>query len=114
ASLTPPWPGLGAYAVTKAALDKLIDAWRIEHPSVGFTRVIVGETSGGEGASMTEFASNWDPELAGEVGQTWLTDKYMHGGLMDVTELVRVVDTVLRTGASAHIPSVAVVPRPPA
>ena len=26
ASMTPPWPGLGAYAVSKAALDKLVEA----------------------------------------------------------------------------------------
>ena len=37
ASVTPPWPGLGAYAVSKAALDKLVEAWRGEHPTVGFT-----------------------------------------------------------------------------
>ncbi len=43
ASLTPPWPGLGAYAVSKAALDKLVEAWRAEHPTVGFTRVVVGD-----------------------------------------------------------------------
>ena len=43
ASLTPPWPGLGAYAVSKAALDKLVDAWRGEHPAVGFTRLVVGD-----------------------------------------------------------------------
>src|SRR4051812_18467185 len=47
ASVTAPWPGLGAYAVSKAALDKLVEAWRTEHPSVGFTRVIVGDCSGG-------------------------------------------------------------------
>jgi len=28
ASLTAPWPGLGAYAVSKAALDKMVEAWR--------------------------------------------------------------------------------------
>ena len=39
---------------------------------------------------------------------------YMAGSLMDVDELVKVVDTILRTGASAAIPSVAVTPRPPA
>ena len=49
ASLTPPWPGLGAYAVSKAALDKLVEAWRAEHPHVGFTRVVVGDCGGGEG-----------------------------------------------------------------
>ncbi len=38
ASLTPPWPGLAAYLVSKAALDKMVEAWRTEHPEVGFTR----------------------------------------------------------------------------
>ena len=55
ASFTPPWPGLGAYATSKAALDTLVEAWRGEHPAVGFTRVIVGDYPGGEGASATEF-----------------------------------------------------------
>ena len=32
ASLTPPWPGLAAYLVSKAALDKMVEAWRTEHP----------------------------------------------------------------------------------
>ena len=42
ASQTPPWPGLGSYAVSKAALDKLVEAWRAEHPDIGFTRVRAG------------------------------------------------------------------------
>ncbi len=32
ASYSAPWPLLGAYAVSKAALDKLVESWRIEHP----------------------------------------------------------------------------------
>src|SRR5207244_13550944 len=62
ASLTPPWPGLGAYAVSKAALDKMIEAWRVEHSEVGFTRCIVGDCTGGEGDSAAEFpmASDWE------------------------------------------------------
>ncbi len=114
ASLTPPWPGLGAYAVSKAALDKLVEAWRAEHPQVGFTRVTVGECGGGEGPSMSEFPSTWDGELAAEVAPTWMARQYMSGALMDVEELIRVLDNVLRCGASASIPHVAVVPRPPA
>jgi NAD(P)-dependent dehydrogenase (short-subunit alcohol dehydrogenase family) len=113
ASLTPPWPGLGAYLVSKAALDKLVEAWRAEHPTVGFTRVVVGDCPGGEGASMTEFANGWDPELAAELGQVWVARNLIAGSLLDVEELVRVVDTVLRCGATASIPSVAVIPRPP-
>jgi NAD(P)-dependent dehydrogenase (short-subunit alcohol dehydrogenase family) len=114
ASLTPPWPGLGAYAVSKAALDKLVEAWRSEHPHVGFTRVVVGDCTGGEGHSTVEFANGWDFTLAAELLQTWTDRKYLSGSFLDVEDLVRVVDTVLRCGASASIPSVTVTPRPPA
>jgi NAD(P)-dependent dehydrogenase (short-subunit alcohol dehydrogenase family) len=112
ASATPPWPGLAAYAVTKAALDKLVEAWRAEHPAVGFTRVVVGDCAGGEGDSMTEFASTWDPALAAEVMPTWMTREYLAGALMDVAELVRAVDLVVQAGATACIPTISVVPRP--
>ena len=112
ASLTPPWPGLAAYTVTKAALDKLVEAWRVEHPAVGFTRVIVGDCAGGEGPSMTEFTAGWDGELAAEMMPVWVARNYVSGTLLEVDELVRVVETVLRCGASASIPSVAVIPRP--
>jgi NAD(P)-dependent dehydrogenase (short-subunit alcohol dehydrogenase family) len=114
ASMTPPWPGLASYAVSKAALDKLIEAWRAEYPAVGFTRVVVGECGGGEGAAQSHFSAGWDRALAGEVAPTWLQRNYMSGALMDVAELVKVIDTVLRCGASASIPSVTVMPRPPA
>ncbi len=112
ASLTPPWPGLAAYTVTKAALDKLVEAWRAEHPAVGFTRVIVGDCAGGAGPSMTEFTTGWDGELAAEMMPEWVARNYVSGTLLEVDELVRVVETVLRCGASASIPSVAVIPRP--
>ena len=113
ASQTPPWPGLGAYVVSKAALDKLVEAWRAEHPTVGFTRIVVGDCAGGEGPGMTEFASGWDPDLAAEVYPTWVTRGYIAGSLLPVEELVRVVDTVVRCGAASSIPSVIVTPRPP-
>jgi NAD(P)-dependent dehydrogenase (short-subunit alcohol dehydrogenase family) len=111
ASLTPPWPGLAAYTVSKAALDKLVEAWRAEHPAVGFTRVIVGDCAGGEGPSMTEFGAGWDHELAAELMPVWVARNYLSGSLLEVDDLVRVVETVLRCGASASIPSVAVTPR---
>jgi NAD(P)-dependent dehydrogenase (short-subunit alcohol dehydrogenase family) len=113
-TMTPPWPGLGAYVVSKAALERLVEAWRAEHPRVGFTTIVVGDCAGGMGASMTEFAKSWDGELAAEMYALWASRGYASGSLLDVDELVRVVDTVLRCGASACIPKVAVVPRPPA
>jgi NAD(P)-dependent dehydrogenase (short-subunit alcohol dehydrogenase family) len=112
ASLTPPWPGLGAYAVSKAALDKLVEAWRVEHPGIGFTRLVVGDCAGGEGDSRTEFASGWDLELAGELHPLWSERGYLSGSLIAVDELVTVVDAVLRGGASLSVPSVTVAPRP--
>lgn len=112
ASLTPPWPGLGAYAVSKAALDTLVEAWRNEHPEIGFTRVVVGDCAGGEGPAGTEFANAWDWDLAAELHPVWSARELLSGALLDVRELVRVVDTVLRSDPSTCIPTVAVVPRP--
>ena len=112
ASLMPPYPGLGAYVVSKAALDKLVEAWRAEHPGIGFTRLVVGDCAGGEGESQTEFNAGWDPELAAEVVQIWVAKGYVTGAMIAVDELVSVVDTVLRAGASLSMPSVLVAPRP--
>jgi NAD(P)-dependent dehydrogenase (short-subunit alcohol dehydrogenase family) len=111
ASQTAPWPGLGAYVVSKAALEKLVEAWRAEHPSVGFTRVIVGDCAGGEGESATEFSSGWDMDLAAVVMPMWVARNYIAGSLLEVDELVNAVETVLRFGSSGGIPSITVAPR---
>ena len=112
ASVTPPWPGLGSYAVSKAALDKLVEAWRVEHPQLGFTRVVVGDCGGGDGPGGTEFHSGWNMDLAMEMHPLWAARGYLSGALLDVDELVQAVDHILRSGAS--IPSITVTPRPPA
>jgi NAD(P)-dependent dehydrogenase (short-subunit alcohol dehydrogenase family) len=114
ASETPPWPGLGAYAVSKAALDKLVQAWRAEHPEIGFTRLVVGDCAGGTGDGQTQFADSWDPELAAAVMPTWIERGYIAGSLIDVEELVDAVDAVLRMGATVSMPTVVVAPRPAA
>ena len=110
--LTPPWPGLGAYAVSKAALGTLVDAWRAEHPGIGFTRLVVGDCAGGEGDSRTAFNEGWDQELAAQCYPVWLARNYMSGALMPVEDLVDVVDTILRTGASTAMPIVVATSRP--
>jgi NAD(P)-dependent dehydrogenase (short-subunit alcohol dehydrogenase family) len=114
ASHTPPWPGLGAYAVSKAALEKLVEAWRAEHPRIGFTRVTVGDCAGGEGDAMTGFNADWDMDLVTEMAPIWLAREYIAGALLEVDELVAVVENILRLGPSASVPTVAVVPRRPA
>lgn len=114
ASHTPPWPGLGAYAVSKAALEKLVEAWRAEHPRIGFTRVTVGDCAGGEGDAMTGFNADWDMDLVTEMAPIWAAREYIAGALLEVDELVAVVESILRLGSSASVPTVAVVPRRPA
>lgn len=111
ASATAPWPGLGAYAVSKAALDKLIDAWRVEHPDVGFTRVVVGDCAGGEGDAMTGFPNDWDLELMAEVHPIWAARNHLSGTVMDVERLVNMVHAVFEHGATISVPSVTVAPR---
>lgn len=113
ASLTPPWPGLGAYVVSKAALDKLVDAWRNEHPEVGFTRLVVGECGGGEGDAQSHFTEGWDGELAAEVMPVWFERQYLTGQLIDVDELITVIDGLLRSGPSLRVPTAFVTATPP-
>jgi NAD(P)-dependent dehydrogenase (short-subunit alcohol dehydrogenase family) len=113
ASFTPPWPGLAAYIVTKAALDKLAEAWRAEHPNVGFTRVVVGDCAGGEGIAQSQFTVDWSHELAAQVYPTWMEKSYLSGTLMEVDELIAIIEAVLRCGASAAIPTVTAIPRLP-
>jgi hypothetical protein len=74
--------------------------------------VVVGECAGGEGASATEFTNEWDWDVAAQFYPTWEARNYLSGSLMEVDEIVRVVDIVLRCGASAQMPLVAVTPRP--
>ncbi len=105
------WPGLASYAVSKAALNKLVDAWRAEHPELGFTCLTVGECAGGAGDSMTQFADGWDRDLAMELVPGWVEKGYMTGAMMDVTKLVETVDHILRTDSSVTMSNVTVTPR---
>ena len=111
ASVTPPWPGLGAYAVSKAALDKLVEAWRVEHPTVGFTRCVVGDCAGGAGESGTGFTDGWDPDLATELATTWIEKGLIAGALIDIEHLVNAIEAVLLAGPSLSTPSITVTPR---
>jgi NAD(P)-dependent dehydrogenase (short-subunit alcohol dehydrogenase family) len=57
-----PWPGLGVYTASKAALNRMIETWRIEHPDVGFARILAGPIA--EAATGIEFDPSAIPHLA--------------------------------------------------
>lgn len=109
ASLTPAWPGFAGYHVSKAALEKLVEAYRVEHPEVGFTRFVVRDCGGGEGDSRTEFNNGWDMAYAAEVVPLWRQRGYLTGDLLDVSEFLSTLEAVLRCGGT--IPEVTVTPR---
>jgi NAD(P)-dependent dehydrogenase (short-subunit alcohol dehydrogenase family) len=113
ASLTPPWPNIGSYVASKAALDKLVEAWRAEHPEIGFTRLSVGDCAGGEGNSRTEFVDGADQALFGASLERWFELGYMNGGLIDIGHLVETVGAILRVGRSSALPTVVITPRAP-
>ncbi|WAC94478.1 SDR family oxidoreductase [Mycobacterium sp. Aquia_213] len=102
----PSWQGLGAYGVSKAALERLVDAWRAEHPDVGFTNLIVGECAGGEGEAATGMNAGWDMELAMRAVPVWVSDRCMPGKLMPIEDLIGVVHTILSTNSSTSMPIV--------
>lgn len=71
-SVADPWPGLGAYAATKAALETVTAAWRTEEPDVTFSRVIIGPT-------ITGMAEAWDPERSVAMFERWHAEGRFEG-----------------------------------
>ncbi len=69
-SVARPFPGLGAYAASKAGLETLTAAWRAEVSEVTFTRVVVGPT-------LTGMADGWDPDLAATMFEWWHSIGYL-------------------------------------
>ena len=55
ASYTPPWGGLSVYQVSKAALNRLAEHWRVEQPGINFTVVTIGECGGRAGRCPVAF-----------------------------------------------------------
>lgn len=111
-TITAPWAGLGSYAVSKAALNKLIEAWRVEHPHLSFTQFVVGECAGGPGESQSEFNVGWDREVAGRFYPQWYAKGYITGALVEVDELITVMNTVVCGGRTMAMPTVIVASRP--
>ncbi len=99
-----PYPGLVPYITTKAALHELARGWRNEHPGLRVTTFVVGPT-------VTGFADEWDPDLAGEMFGRWAAEGYPAGAAMAVEDMAGQVVRVLASGA--RIDEVVVMPDPP-
>ena len=113
ASYTEPWVGLGVYQVTKAAMNRLVDHWRVEQPGINFTVVTVGECPGGQGDRQTQFNVGWDMALVGEIAGDWFERKLMSGAFIDIEHLVDQFHALVTMGLSLQVPSMVIIPRPP-
>jgi NAD(P)-dependent dehydrogenase (short-subunit alcohol dehydrogenase family) len=90
-----PFPGIVPYTASKAALEELVRGLRVEHPEIRFCRVTVGSTEG------TEFARDFDPEVAGELFPEWLALGRLPDQLMNVDELGRTIADSLAVALAA-------------
>jgi NAD(P)-dependent dehydrogenase (short-subunit alcohol dehydrogenase family) len=103
-SVRMPLPGLGLYRVSKVALDALIECWRMEHPDVDFTRIIVGNTSG------TEFANAWGGEAIATAMQVWVSrNLFPAATMMSVTVLAEAILSVI--AVRGYVDDIAIMPR---
>jgi NAD(P)-dependent dehydrogenase (short-subunit alcohol dehydrogenase family) len=100
-----PWPGIGVYTASKAALNRMIESWRSEHPEIGFARVLVGPTD--QGATTAEA----DPG-AFEHSARWGAMGLTSGALADPTSIAAAC--ALALADPARIWDVTVQPRDPA
>jgi len=99
-----PYPGLVAYATSKAALHEMARGLRNEYPWLRLTTFVVGPT-------MSEFADGWDPELAVEMFTRWSAEGYPANTGMEINDMADQILMVLSSGA--RIEEVSVVPDPP-
>lgn len=103
-SVRQPLPGLGLYRVSKVALDALIECWRMEHPDVDFTRVVVGNTGG------TDFAAAWAPERLKQALDVWFKrNLFPAATMMSLDVLCESVLSVL--AVQGYVDDIAVMPR---
>jgi len=103
-SVRMPLPGLGLYRVSKVALDALIECWRMEHPDVDFTRIVVGNTSG------TDFAASWGPERMKQALEVWVKrNLFPAATMMPLDVLAEAVVSLL--AVRGYVDDLAVMPR---
>jgi NAD(P)-dependent dehydrogenase (short-subunit alcohol dehydrogenase family) len=97
-------PGIGLYSVSKSALAALITAWRMEHPEVDFTKVVLGNTSG------TEFADGWGRERTLAISKLWIErNLFPAPKMMPVESAAEAICAVL--AVRGHVDEIGVMPR---
>jgi NAD(P)-dependent dehydrogenase (short-subunit alcohol dehydrogenase family) len=76
-----PRAGLGAYSVSKAALEESLRCWHTEHPNIRFSCVAVGATV------PTEFGNSFDLPLLSDLMTEWALHGLAQAEFMDTEEV---------------------------
>lgn len=104
-SVRTPFPDLGLYATSKAALDGLLRCLPVEFPGLLVTRVVVGNTH------STDFASEWDAAALDAAMHRWIA-----AGVLGSTDTLHPDDVAAAVlgmlTSNAHIDDIAVLDRP--
>jgi NAD(P)-dependent dehydrogenase (short-subunit alcohol dehydrogenase family) len=103
-SIGPVWPGIGVYTATKAALNRMVETWRSEHPEVGFTRIFVGPTN--DAGTGTEFDMSSVEHMA-----RWPAIGIQSGAMCTPDCVSEAVELVL--SSNSRVWDVTVVPKDP-
>lgn len=90
-SVDQPRTALGAYATSKTALERVVVAWRTEHPEYRFCLFRVGQTF------PTEFGSAFDPEILTRAMTDWAARGLAQQRFMTPEEVAGVLAGILGT-----------------
>jgi NAD(P)-dependent dehydrogenase (short-subunit alcohol dehydrogenase family) len=96
-----PWPGLGIYAVSKAGLERMSDCWRLEHPKVRFSNLVLGPIASDSQTPGSLFAT-WQPEATEEFLPQWSEKGLINYDslVVDASELAETVKVILTSAGS--------------
>ncbi|HEY3669604.1 MAG TPA: SDR family oxidoreductase [Acidimicrobiia bacterium] len=104
------YQGLGPYAASKAALERIVRAFQFEHPEHRFMCIAVGDTSG------TDIARTYDVELTADLLPRWLASAVMYERQMEVADLGEMLvelTAMLLAHPGISVPEIAMVPPGP-
>lgn len=91
-SVRQPRPGIGAYSTSKAALERMIEAWRIEHPGLRFTTVTIGATF------PTDFGTDFEAGLLDRMLTDWISRGLAQEEMMNPQDVADVLLGVVASG----------------
>jgi NAD(P)-dependent dehydrogenase (short-subunit alcohol dehydrogenase family) len=100
AHVLPPWIGMGLYLASKVALEKCVQVWKLEHPTVRFSTIVVGSTAGGEFFASAEIP---DREALDRFGAEWWRRGYIAQQQLAPEDQAKAVLDILTSDAQIDV-----------